>query len=49
MPVATPDGLRRIAERDGGLVLRYDDGDGTSFYVHHDAAVYRYRAEAAVR
>jgi signal peptidase len=40
--VHSPDDLRRVAERDGGLVLRHAKGATVSYFVHHDAALYRY-------
>jgi hypothetical protein len=42
VPLANPEGIRRVAERDGGLVLRYDEGGNVRLYARHDERVYSF-------
>ena len=49
VPLASAEGIRRVAERDGGLVLRFDEGDHVHLYARHDDRVYRYTPEASSR
>lgn len=49
VPLANPEGIRRVAERDGGLVLRYDEGGNVHLYARHDDRVYSYTPDGADR
>jgi signal peptidase I len=42
VPLASAEGIRRVAQRDGGLVLRYDEGGHVRLYARHDERVYSY-------
>lgn len=46
-PLSSPEGIRRIAERDGGLVLRYEHDGGTLLYARYEDRVYSYVVEDA--
>jgi signal peptidase len=49
LPLTSPEGIRRIAERDGGLVLRYEHNGETLLYARHENRVYCYTVEDAHR
>jgi signal peptidase I len=49
VPLTSAEGIRRVAERDGGLVLRYEHDGDTLLYARHDNRVYCYSAGDAHR
>jgi hypothetical protein len=49
VPLSSAEGIRRVAERDGGLVLRYEHDGDMLLYARHDDRVYCYTVETADR